>query len=45
MIRLPNEEQQKKPNKTRHVTTTSRSVELISRNYNLKPVSDDRRRW
>jgi hypothetical protein len=35
----------KMPNKTRHVTTTSRSLEMISRNQNLKPVSDDRRRW
>ena len=31
------------PNKTRHATASSRSVEMISRNYNPKPVSDFRR--
>jgi hypothetical protein len=36
-------EQQAKPNKPRHATTSSRSVEMISRNYNPKPVSDFRR--
>ena len=34
-----------RPNKPRHATTSSRSVEMIYRNYNLNPVSDTRRRW
>jgi hypothetical protein len=32
-------------NKPRHATTSSRSVEMIFRNYNPKPVSDARRRY
>jgi hypothetical protein len=32
-------------NKPRHATASSRSVEMIYRNYNLKPVSDFRSRY
>jgi hypothetical protein len=32
-------------NKTRHATTTSRSVSMIFRNFNTNPVIDVRRRW
>jgi hypothetical protein len=35
----------KKPNKPRHATASSRSVEMISRNYNPNPVSDFRYRY
>jgi hypothetical protein len=35
----------KKQNKPRHATTTSRPVSLIFRNYNPHPVIDARRRW
>jgi hypothetical protein len=34
-----------KANKPRHATASSRSVEMISRNYNPKPVSDFRSRY
>jgi hypothetical protein len=33
------------PNKPRHATTSSRSVEMTFRNYNLNPVSDTRSRY
>jgi hypothetical protein len=36
---------QYRPVKPRLSTTSSRSVEMIFRNYNLNPVSDTRRRW
>jgi hypothetical protein len=32
-----------KQNKTRHATTSSRSVEMIFRNYNPNPVRNPRR--
>jgi hypothetical protein len=32
-------------NKLQHPTTSSRSPEMIFRNENLNPVSDDRRLW
>lgn len=32
-------------NKPRHATASSRSVEMIFRNYNPKPVSDFRRSY
>jgi hypothetical protein len=35
----------KKANKPRHVTTTSRPVSMIFRNYNTNLVIDVRRRW
>jgi hypothetical protein len=35
----------KRPNKPRHATASSRSVEMISRNYNPKPVRAFRRSY
>ncbi len=45
LIEVFTRQQDKKANKTRHATTSSRSVEMIFRYYNPNPVSDTRRRY
>jgi hypothetical protein len=45
VVRRFNHKREDRTNKPRHVTTSSRSVEMIFRNYNLNPESDTRPRY